>query len=359
MDTDSLKIEKIITVQGEINSQLKGINYNLKKNINLIENNLNSSNEFFLTQSENLLNQNNQLQSLTTEIQVINENLEQLHADKIWGKVGYDTLFTVSATLFVFIVGFLIDRIIKKIGQKNKEKKIRKYFSNNVIKFSKNLLTPLISEYRKFYLEHDIDTGIPLTPPRVLTGEIARISEIDFKEIMESFDYNEEIFKTKQYVEFTGGIINDVEKYHNIVLDKSNIKRDNLQALLEEYIKLMASFLEDEKRRNTDYESFDLWNLINEKLYFFHTIKSVHKRLSIFYHEVLRPIQKFLVVTNYFRTHEQAGELAELGRVLSARYYEVRFLTAEVRCEYKKFHHSLNSISEKINNIIEASIKNN
>ena len=359
MDTDSLKLEKIIFFQKENNSELKSLDKSLKKSINLIENNLQSTAQYYSDQSEICIQQNEQLKLLTTEIKVINENLEKLQADKLLGKIGYDTLFAVSAILFVFIVGFLIDRIVKKVIRNIKERKIRKYFCNNVVKFSNNLLTPLRKAYRDFYLEHDIDTGIPLNPPKVLTGEMAKISELDFKDIMESFDYDENIYKTQQFVEFTGGIIGDAEKYHDIVLYKSNVKRENLQKMLEDYIKLMAIFLEDEQRRNREYESFDLWNLINDKLSYFHTSESAQKRLSVFYQKILKPIQDLLVTKKYFRKYRLVGEIAEKGRILSDRFYELRYLTTEIRSEYKKFYHSLDNISIKISTMIEKFNKNN
>ena len=359
MDTDSLRIEKILDLQKVNTSNLKGINHSLKESNNLTEKIIQNVESFQFDQKEAVERQTEQLKGLKTEIEVINSNLEKLSDNKLFNKIGYDTVFTVSATLFIFMLGISIDRIFKLISSTKKRNKIKKYFCNNVKKFSDNLLAPMKKAYKDFYLQHDINTGIPLTPPRILTSEVARIADLDFKDIMESFKYDENIYKTLQYVEFTDGLLDDVESYHEIVLTKSNNQRNNLQKMLEEYISLLANFLEEEKGRNDEYKTFDLWILINDMVLYFHETAAEQNRLSIIYYKILRPIQVFLVQKNYFRTHEQAGVIAESGRLISARFYELRYLTTEIRLEYRKFYFSLVSISGKIDNMIEKFTKNN
>ena len=241
MDNDSLRIEKFIDLQQVNNSNLKGINKSLKVNNSLTETIIQNTEKFQSDQKEAIVDQNVQLKGLNTELKIVSSNIEKLSNNKLFGKIGYDTVFTVSVTLSIFVLGVIIDRIFKLIGNLKKQNKIKRYFCNNVKKFSDNLLTPMKGALREFYLQHDINTGIPLTAPRILTSEVARIADLDFKDIMESLLINlsEKIPSMvrmflgsnvdqmlKDFFEKEGdSLFNDlIEKFKDIGLENLNIR---------------------------------------------------------------------------------------------------------------------------------------
>jgi heme/copper-type cytochrome/quinol oxidase subunit 2 len=125
------------------------------------------------------LNQN--LKDISTEISKNNKE------EKLFNHITYDTAFTVIVTITIFVLGFLIDRAVKYVEKRKERKRLRYFYVNNVTSMTEKLFPNVNKLYREFYFVHDIDSGIPMTPPKVLAGDIERLDKIEFDKLYHSF----------------------------------------------------------------------------------------------------------------------------------------------------------------------------
>jgi hypothetical protein len=289
--------------------------------------------------NKNIKLTNIQLHEIKTEISVGNED------EKFLNKITYDTVFTVIITIGIFALGVLIDRIIKICEHKRKEQQLRNYFIFHLQEIEKSYLPPLIEGYKKFYEQHNVDTGIPLSPPRLLSGDIERICTIDNSELFHSFKNKKKLSKILSQVDLLSKFSSETESYHSIVLGYSNEKRKVLNDLISLYMETLASLVERELPSNPKNPYV---NFINDKIIYYYENFVSKRELSKFYAEIVRPIQEYIVENNLHKNHDTIRSIASLGKQLSHKYNDLKDLSVEISSQYKQFHEILVEVQNNI-----------
>ncbi len=154
---------------------------------------------------------NETLKRQDESLHTINETIARsIHSDnKFLNMFSYDTVFTVFVTIFIFIIGIIIDRLLKYCDKKNREKELIAYFKIYLTRIAEKTSLKLIELYRKYYRTTNIDSGIPLTAPKILTGDFQRIRNITDKELHRSIYKN--LPKSKEKVEVLPKILNCID----------------------------------------------------------------------------------------------------------------------------------------------------
>jgi len=295
-----------------------------------------------IVQSKHLEEINGSVIELKEEISTIGKNTEPT----FWG-AKYDTVFTVAITLFIFIIGILIDRWIKRNQEKKELKELKDYFLNQVDELLNFIGPPFLKGYNKFYQQTiNINNGIPTTPPKLLTNSFDRILKMESEKLFSSFASDEKV-KFNQYfgeIDFLSNLLTDINDYHRIVLQRSESIRNPLSEIDYTYIKLLADFCEfDRNNGRTQHTEF-----IENKIQHYYDKIAKGRHLMECYKEVVRPIQDYIIANNLMRTHPIGNKIGELGKLYSTKYNHLRMLIMEVRCQYRTFAHKIKQSLDKI-----------
>jgi hypothetical protein len=265
-----------------------------------------------------------------------------LASDKVFGIFSPDTVFTVTVTLVVFILGILIDRTVKYFDFKAKEKKLQQYFKYLLDIISDNTCKRMADAYKSTYSQTTLDSGILTSPHKVLTDIFQRVKIINEQELLNTFRSKESPSKIISQIEFLNKIQDEVEKYHKIVLADSNEIRKGFKDNLPKYFKLLAEYIDIEKNLEMQSKTANEFLPVAIKsfnLYYKEIVKTNHmKRLC---DEIVRPIQDKLVSTNIFRQNAIAGKIAELGQEMSLDFYYLEKLTQEFCSQYEYFYNAV------------------
>ncbi len=271
--------------------------------------------------------------------------------DNLLTFVSNDALFTTLSTLLVFSLGIMSTIIIKEIGKYKHKKKIRefvKYHLDNIITtFAPNLKFA----YSDIADKTTIDSGIRLTPPKIFSNDFQRILHIDSKELFDSVKMKTELSNIISQVDIIDTLISDVQSYHKHALNESGKYREKLVVLSKQYEDALAKFVEYERQNTEDYETNIHYITINNSILKYYKEISGKRELQKFRNEILRPNQKYLVLSNLFRTHKFGKELAENGRNLSFLLVDLDNLINEFKEQYIEF-------SELIDNATNSMISN-
>lgn len=271
--------------------------------------------------------------------------------------VNYDTIFTVTVTLFIFFLGIVIDRWLKKSQEKEVLIKVRNLFFGYYNKFYNNTLIPLTKEFRDFYLEISIDNGVPTTPPLLLTDDFELLNSIDFVKVAESVVYHDTIYKAKNHIYIASNLMKEIREYHNLILIKSDKLRELMQEMTEDYLITVVESLETE--RNSGNYNSEIWDKVNERIIFYLTKIKGGRSISRFYNQVLLVIQNHLVNSESFRTNQNASEIVRKGKELSRRFYELRIQTIEIKLQYRKTYFAFYDLQNKSKELIREIKRNN
>jgi hypothetical protein len=280
---------------------------------------------------------------LNTHERLINSLVKGVHDSKQHEKFldifSYDTVFTVVVTLTIFILGVIADRALKYSDQQRERRGLRLFIKTNLDKIIGKSSTNISKVYKDFYQSTTIDTGLPPFPPKVLTGDFERLNKISVNKIFESIDQKDSLSVILSHLDFIEKLPSEVHKYHLHCHSESESIRKPLQVSVNEYINLLAIFVEHIKKDNPEYEyRQQFFELINNSISKYYNEISNTRQLKRFYKTILRPIQDMGVVTNIFRKDKDAFEIIKKGKEISHQYNAARHLTIECRLEYRKFH---------------------
>jgi hypothetical protein len=270
--------------------------------------------------------------------------------------VSNDTVYTVSVTLFIFLLGILINEIIKRIEKYIEKRKIRKYFKYHVDKIYNSFTLKLIKAYKDYYQNISVDTGISRTPPKILSYDFERIRNIDSKELFHSIQKKTELSKILSQLDYFDKILKEVDDYHKNALLASDTLREKLGNQINNYLNLLAEFVDYERTNDpSGYSTNPHFIHFNESLVLFYNQLAGRRALKLFYKMILRPNQKYLVNEQLFRTHEKGKSLTELGKETSYTYNDLRRLTMDVRLQFREFvkyiEESRNVLKENIDKV--------
>ncbi len=257
--------------------------------------------------------------------------------DKVLNHFTYDTVFTVVITLSIFILGILIDRIIKRYESFHKRRKLKIYFKYYLDKIIDRYSLRLAEIYKKTYQMTNINTGFSLTPPKILTGDFKRIDNIDDHELFHAINRPDSISAILSHLDYIEKLTFEIENFHIKIRAESDELRKPMQVNLNEYFNLLAKYVEHVRVNNPQYEHRDEFrNLVNNSILSQQQISRVD--LKTVYRKIVRPIQKKVVETNIFRLDPIGKEIADMGKVISLEYNYLKSITTTFRLEYRRFY---------------------
>lgn len=290
-----------------------------------------------------------QIDSLNHNLKVIGLELSKnSDQEKIFDIITYDTAFTVGITLLVFVIGYCIDRFFKAFDVEEDKEKLRVFYKENVISITEKLIPAVVKAYKDFYQNHDLETGIPMSAPKILSGDFERLDKLDFEKLYAAFENKTALGKVMSQLDFISRAINDTEVYHKQVHSENQIQRLAYQTLVNDYLTLLASYIRYEQIHNPVYRTDSTYILINSSILFFHLEIAGKRALREFYKEVLRPIQKEIVDTRKYDSHEIGKLIANLGKDLSYRYNELKRVSVEIRMQYRYIETEMNNSHNKL-----------
>lgn len=277
--------------------------------------------------------------------------------DNLWGLFTYDTVFTVIVTLFVFISGILLDKLVKHLDKRKKQKELRHYFKHFLDKLKDKICPKLIKMYSHVYQTYGINEGIPSAPPKILTSDFIRIRNIQDKDLFHAFKDKESLSTILSNLDFIELMINEIDNFHKRIRKESDDLRKPLQDKFNKYFETLANYVEHVTKNNPQYPSRDAFrDLVNNSITMFHQQKDFKQQLTKVYKTIIRPIQEQVVQTNIFRSDPIGFEIAELGRDISIQYNYLKRMTIEFRLDYRKFSRQVKEVQDRL---IEASQKIN
>lgn len=288
---------------------------------------------------------NHNLVGIKTELQ------KSRREEKIFNRVTYDTAFTVLITISIFILGIIIDRIIKWYERKKERKKLRELYTENINSFNEKLLPKIIQHYRELYQTLNIDSGIQQST-KISTNDIERLNKIEFNKLYDAFSNKKSFSIVTDELDFILKSIIETDKYHGQFYAESKISRTVYYDLVNNYLDLLAEYLKYDRESNPDNLNDSTFILINASLLKFHQNIAGTRQLKRFYNEILRPIQLELVRTRKYDTHPIGEKITKLGKDLSLKYNEFRKEIIEVRLQYRYIYNLMKESTNRLNNAI-------
>lgn len=300
-------------------------------------------NSQLIYQLDSLRNDNiTELKELRETILIANKK------DSFTKYISNEALFTTFTTILVFTLGILINILIKRCERNKLKRKTRIFVKHHLDKITSNFATRLESSYTKFSNDTTIDTGISLTPPKILSNDFQRILNIDTKELFNAIANKEAISNVISQIEFMNNLVSEVQYYHANALKRSNQFREKLNHELSQYLDSVAEFIEYERLNTPNYENNDSYKLINESISLYYNEMAGKRTLERFYNEILRPIQQHLVDTDLFRTHEVGKVIASKGKNLSHLFNDLFRHNDEFKEQYKEFAEYIKNSNERL-----------
>ncbi len=282
------------------------------------------------------------LNSLTNSIPEIQNN------KGIWGWVSNDAIFATLTSVLVFSLGILAGYIRTKIKENRSKKQIRHFVKHHIDQVVQSYSSSLVDAYRHFAQYTTVDTGILLTPPKILSNDFERLLRIDSRELFIAFKDKKVISAIISNIDFLNHLLNEIQSYHEKVLERSNVLRNKISDELNEYLLSLADLVYFEETETENYQNTEPYNTINQSLVTFNNELNGSRELMNVLLQIIRPNQEFLVHNGYFRTHKHGREITLLGRTLNHLIDQLGQLTHEFKTQYMDFAHQTEDAINRI-----------
>lgn len=268
----------------------------------------------------------------------------------IFENVSDDTIFTVVATLSIFLLGIAIDRLIKFLSKCFEKRNIRRNYFFRVYNIFEKQIPLLRDGYRTMYIDKDINSGFPMTPPVLLSNEMTRLLHYENERIFKSIrmKYWNSLSLIISRVDTVDCVKNESSRYHIRALKDNDNCREEIQICIEKYMNLLANYCE--AVRNNVIPKSSIYNMISDSIPSYYQEIASKGDLKAFIHEILRPIQVTLVYSQQFRKYSIANDITAMGKFISHRYNYLYRLTTEMRAQYRTYYYLLDGSYNKIEN---------
>jgi hypothetical protein len=287
----------------------------------------------------------NQLKKLNTEISQTNSELRLLREAKENKTLSNDTIFTVCATISIFTLGIIIDRLLKFRDKWKQNKSLRGFFYKHLEASELNLISPLEESYRKYGTDLTIDTGLTLTPPKVVSADFDRIKEISSNELFKAYKNHSVLSNILGELSFVQKIISELDNYHSLVLTESKLKRDFLKILLDTYFKTISELLDDQS--SALFES-KLWKTIKHCNQQYYDGIAGTRKLNDLKEKIISKIQSAIIESGEYIRYNNLKNLLEIGQNVLRTITELEIQTKEIKDQYLEFSEHLKVISDSI-----------
>jgi len=281
---------------------------------------------------------------------------QAINTDKyLFGVISYNTLFTVITTIFVFFLGVLFQKRLERYKSRINLKSIKKNFLYLVKVLPIRYITPHIEQLCSFYLDSNIDTGVTITPPITISGDLKRLSEFSSNDLFTAFrtltknNFEKDLHNILSQIDYLIEQTNIIDKYHNAILSRNNELRNEIQNLIEEYLELIANSIRDIKKADEQYQQNPFWVYINKILMDYYNEPNRNSTISYLYKHLLRPIQVELVSKGYDRQINEAEQITLLGKKISTRRFYLRHQTISIKLQYRQFFNETSSLLKDFN----------
>ncbi len=305
-------------------------------------------------QKDSLYIHSNELKEMNAHVSEIKHDLNK-HLNKeedTFLGATYDTAFTVIFTLIIFISGILIDRWLKSKNEKAELKKLKDYFNNQFNDLKTNIVPELIKAYKKSYQDViSLDNGLPTSAPKILTNTYDRLANLESPLLFKTFKNSTDFNIAFSQIDFIKKLMNEIDEYHSISLNRSSALRINIAKLDTPYIGKLVEYIEIQRNTNIHHTNDPTFQLISGKISHYRQNIAGKRNLTKYYKEIIRPIQEHLVQTNLFRTDTTCNEIAEMGKQISHKFNELRLIFIEIRLQYRTFCQILDRTKTKLENI--------
>ena len=303
-----------------------------------------------LQQNDSIYVHSNELKELNTHVSEIKNELNK--KEETFLGATYDTAFTVLVTILIFVLGIIIDRIIKHFQDKAELTKLKDYFNNQFNDLKNNILPELIKGYRKNYQETiTLDKGLPTTAPKILTNTYERLSKLESPLLFKTFKNSSDFNTAFAQIDLIKKLMTEIDQYHAISLERSSSIRISLAELDSLYINKLVTYTEFQRNNNPNFANDPTFQLINGKILYYHQHIAGKRNLTKYYKEIIRPIQEHLVATNLFRTDRLCNEISEYGKLISHKFNDLKRLFIEIRLQYRYFSKILNDSKNKLDEL--------
>tara|TARA_R110002050_G_scaffold157576_2_gene286196 strand:+ start:3320 stop:4381 length:1062 start_codon:yes stop_codon:yes gene_type:complete len=274
----------------------------------------------------------------------INNTLQSsLENENFLGLISFDTLFTILVPILIFILGILVDRWAKNISQCRKRKDIRGLAYFHLAKIG-SFIEKIEVAYRRMSEETSLDSGILLTPPRILSNDFQRILNIDYQELFLAVREKNALSSIISEVETISQLLQNVDEYHNRVTKVSGEKREVLAKKIYRVYDILVEYNEEIRKREPDqFENNDTYTLINTNVIAYYTEYSGTRNIGQMIEKLVTPIQNHIVERGIFRTDEKAKEVTEVIKSLYDSINEIEVIIGEFKKQYNDFADVLNS----------------
>lgn len=298
------------------------------------------------TQNENL--------NFIELVKVLKETNQQ---EKFLNIISYDALATIIIMLLIFFLGFLFERILNLIKKNYRRKAIYAAFKDGLNNLILNL-NHLVESYRNVSQTTSLNTGIPSTPPKLLSiyGAFKQLNSINYEEIFDAVLIKSNLTNLINRITFAEKLFEQVDIYHDKIYNDSSILRRDLEQEIEDYIELIEEFNEKEKSENHQIYK-NLNSNIQQALHIFYTEISRTSNITSFYDIVMMNILNVILKEKLY-SEPDIKQIAFKSRQIIKKYEKLEIMTEEYKKDYEKFHNHANETSQRLSdNLSKLKIK--
>lgn len=252
--------------------------------------------------------------------------------------VSNDVLFTLVVTLSVFVLGGLVKWIWQLIELSKKKRDTRKFIKYYLDKVIPNV-EDIEIKYKEISDETNINTGLDIIAPKVLTHDWCTILKIDAREMYFSFREKEAINKIIRQLDSIDEIVSTCGIYHNLLLQKTDRITEKLQLKYKDFRNSVLIYTEYIRKQNPDnYRNDKIYIFLNEHiLNHIKEVKENFRNTMKFHAETLRPILIYLVDSDLFRNSQYAENITTEANHFSDLYFELSKTLEDFSKQYAEY----------------------